>query len=127
MSEIFDTNGHLTDFALQQLLTGNPDELTRLEISEHLSFCDRCTIRYTNLLEQSEWLSPTRPLEQDIMKRVGRQTQVVLLRRYASMAVAACFAIVFWITGIFNFPLLTSERQTFDLCKHCQQPLSKSH
>ena len=41
--ERFHTDGHLTDEALAALIRdGRPDELSRLEIAEHLSFCDVC-------------------------------------------------------------------------------------
>lgn len=47
MKELFDPNGHLTDDAFGALLRDEPlDEMERLEISEHLSFCDRCVERY---------------------------------------------------------------------------------
>ena len=40
MLDLFDQNGHLTDEALQALIREEDlDELQRLEISEHLSFC----------------------------------------------------------------------------------------
>ena len=59
MKELFDPNGHLTDDAFGALLRDEPlDEMERLEISEHLSFCDRCVERYAALLDGSELLSP---------------------------------------------------------------------
>lgn len=61
MKELFDPNGHLTDDAFGALLRDEPlDEMERLEISEHLSFCDRCVERYAALLDGSELLSPPR-------------------------------------------------------------------
>lgn len=50
MIEVFDRDGCLTDDALLALIRQEPDEMTRLEIAEHLSFCDRCTERYSELL-----------------------------------------------------------------------------
>ena len=38
--ELFDKNGHLTNEALAALDSNALDELTRLEVSEHLSFCE---------------------------------------------------------------------------------------
>ena len=42
---LFYEDGHLTDEALQALIREEElDTLQRLEISEHLSFCDLCTL-----------------------------------------------------------------------------------
>ena len=51
MSDIFKEDGHLTKEALQNLKNENLEELTRLEIAEHLSYCDECLMMYTELLE----------------------------------------------------------------------------
>ena len=49
--ELFSNNGHLKDEALLALIQGRElSELERLEISEHLAYCDRCLQRYTELL-----------------------------------------------------------------------------
>ena len=49
MKAYFAPDGHLTDCAFDDLLHSEPDELARLEIAEHLAFCDHCTERYTEL------------------------------------------------------------------------------
>lgn len=48
--ELFDSDGHLTEEAFTLLIREQLDELQSLEVSEHLSYCDRCLERYTNLL-----------------------------------------------------------------------------
>ena len=46
--ELFDPSGHLTDRALLALVRNEElDELARLELAEHLAYCDRCLQRYT--------------------------------------------------------------------------------
>ena len=71
MLDLFDQNGHLTDKALQAL-TWEEDlnELQRLEISEHLSFCDACTARYTDLLCDDILQAPPIPLYGEVMKKI---------------------------------------------------------
>lgn len=60
MMEAFDRDGCLTDDALLALIRQEPDEMTRLEIAEHLSFCDRCTERYSELLCEARcWFPPS--------------------------------------------------------------------
>ena len=74
MLDLFDQNGHLTDEALQALIREEDlDELQRLEISEHLSFCDACTARYTDLLCDDVLQSPPVPLYGESMKKVRKK------------------------------------------------------
>ena len=47
--ELFNKEGHLTDEGLRAVVDGTLDEMGRLEASEHLSFCDSCLVRYTEL------------------------------------------------------------------------------
>ena len=51
--ELFNKEGHLTDEGLRAVVDGTLDEMGRLEASEHLSFCDSCLVRYTELLAPS--------------------------------------------------------------------------
>ena len=45
--ELFSPDGHLTDTSFELLISEKLDPLQSLEVSEHLSFCDRCLERYT--------------------------------------------------------------------------------
>ena len=57
--DIFRYDGHLTDEALAALVTGESlDETARLEMAEHLAFCDLCLQRYTDALTGTELLTP---------------------------------------------------------------------
>lgn len=105
MLDLFDQNGHLTDEALQALIREEDlDELQRLEISEHLSFCDACTARYTDLLCDDVLQSPPVPLYGEIMKKVRKKERRLFLRRLTTVSAAACLALVFWWSGVFTFP-----------------------
>ena len=58
----FRPDGHLTDAALTALVRGDClEELDRLELAEHLAYCDQCLQRYTELLSEGPMLTP-RPL-----------------------------------------------------------------
>ena len=81
MKELFDPNGHLTDDAFGALLRDEPlDEMERLEISEHLSFCDRCVERYAALLDGSELLSPPEPVAPPVFRRIRERARNASLR-----------------------------------------------
>ena len=50
----FRPDGHLTDAALTALVRGDClEELDRLELAEHLAYCDQCLQRYTELAQDS--------------------------------------------------------------------------
>ena len=57
--EYFRPDGHLTDEALAALVRSEPlDELVRLELAEHLAYCDDCLQRYTDALAGTPLLMP---------------------------------------------------------------------
>ena len=57
----FRPDGHLTDAALTALVRGDClEELDRLELAEHLAYCDQCLQRYTELLSEGPMLTPAR-------------------------------------------------------------------
>lgn len=102
MIEVFDRDGCLTDDALLALIRQEPDEMTRLEIAEHLSFCDRCTERYSELLCEARCglppsLSPIRSWKPS-RGVCGSSSSTAILRP----GMAACLALTFWFTGVFE-------------------------
>jgi len=104
MYKLFDTGGHLTDYALKALSQSQQEltDLQRLEISEHLSFCDDCLVRYTELLCDDVLISPPVPITQTVMQKIKNRARVIFFNRYFSVGVAAGFAVVFWVTGVFS-------------------------
>ena len=69
--EIFRSDGHLTDESLRALAQNVPlEELTRLEMAEHLAFCDLCLQRYTDCLEPSSLLTPEHSCRETLWARV---------------------------------------------------------
>lgn len=110
--ELFYEDGHLTDEALQALIREEElDTLQRLEISEHLSFCDICTLRYTDLLFEETLQAPAVSLYGEVMKKVRERARRAFLRRFATVSAAACLAMVFWWSGVFTFPARTIDKE----------------
>ena len=115
MKELFDPNGHLTDDAFGALLRDEPlDEMERLEISEHLSFCDRCVERYAALLDGSELLSPPEPVAPPVFRHIRERARKLFVNKYATAAAAACFAIMFWNIGLFNVDVQNDHGKILD-------------
>ena len=97
-----DETGCLTDGALAGLLEGSLDELQRLEVSEHLSYCDACVERYTALLADGVLLEAPELMKQSVLAALRRKAAKVFVNRYFHMAVAASLTLVLWGSGVFN-------------------------
>ena len=68
----FRPDGHLTDAALTALVRGDClEELDRLELAEHLAYCDQCLQRYTELLSEGPMLTPARSCRERTISRRG--------------------------------------------------------
>jgi len=96
----FRDDGHLTDEALTALAQ-NQDrfgELERLEIAEHLAFCDFCLQRYTELLEDGgALLSPEHSCRKTLWVRIRSRAIRMITSRYATAAAAVALALtVLW-------------------------------
>ena len=102
--ERFRADGHLTDEALLALIRQeDQSELERLEIAEHLAFCDACLQRYTDLLAEDALLIPSRSCQQTLWQRLRVRAVRLLVSRYATAAAAVALAqTVLWgSAGIF--------------------------
>lgn len=117
MIEYFDDGGHLTDEALHQLIDGEDDELKRLEISEHLSFCDICIERYTLMLEKATLIEPMQSVADSVIAKIKKKAARIFFSQYATMAVAACFTMTLWFTGIFNIDYQRFEKMSMQRTK----------
>lgn len=92
--ERFRADGHLADEALTALALGeNLDELARLEIAEHLAYCDDCLQRYTDLLAEEVLLVPAHSCRESLRHRIRTRTLRLLTSRYATAAAAVALAV----------------------------------
>ena len=94
----FRPDGHLTDAALAALVRGDPlPELERLELAEHLAYCDRCLQRYTELLTDDALVPPPSPAGPGLRRRLRRRTVRLTVSRYATAAAAVVLTLtVLW-------------------------------
>lgn len=118
---LFSPDGHLTDTAFALLIDEQLDPLQSLEVSEHLSYCDQCLERYTELLSGVPLVHDGAPaaavprlmeapasLHTGIMQAIREKTRVIYLHKFGSLAVAASLALVFWSGGLFTSTRLPS-------------------
>lgn len=102
MTECFFPDGHLTEEALTLLIRGELDALSRLEVGEHLSFCNSCLARYTERLTQDTLKTPAIDAVRPVMGQVKKQKRRDTFRRYTSAAAAVAVTAALWYGGVFN-------------------------
>lgn len=96
---VFREDGHLSEGALEALAKNEDrfSELERLEIAEHLAFCDGCLQRYTTALEDGALLVPERSCQKALWVRVRSRSLRLAVSRYATAAAAVALALtVLW-------------------------------
>ena len=97
----FHHDGHLTDAALTALVRGEPlDELERLEIAEHLAYCNRCLQRYTELLSGNVLLTPPQSCRESLLVRIRQRAIRFITSRYATAAAAVALALTLLWGGL---------------------------
>ena len=83
----FRPDGPLTDAALTALVRGDClEELDRLELAEHLAYCDQCLQRYTELLSEGPMLTPARSCRESLRRRIRQRAVQLGVSRYATAA-----------------------------------------
>ena len=96
---VFREDGHLSGEALAALAR-NEDrfgELERLEIAEHLAFCDECLLRYTLAMEEGALLVPERSCQKALWARIRSRALRLAVSRYATAVAAVTLALtVLW-------------------------------
>ena len=96
--KLFDAEGHLTDDGLYALKDGTLDDLGALEAAEHLSFCDYCLLRYTELIDAAPAFlqEPMRDLIPQVQNLMRLRRFRIMTNRYVSAAAAVVLAFVLW-------------------------------
>lgn len=99
----FNSTGHLTDDALQAFLSAGPlSELDRLEIAEHLEFCDACLLRSVERLPREALLTPAHSCRNTLWPRIRRRSARELAGRFATAAAAIAIAASLWSFNVFG-------------------------
>ena len=114
--ELFRHDGHLTDGALTALVAGESlDETARLEIAEHLAYCDLCLQRYTDALAGAPLLTPEHSCRESLWRRIRARTIQIFTSRYAAAAAGVVLALTLvWGSGYgsIRLPELPEDRPT---------------
>lgn len=97
--DYFNEQGHLTKEAFVLLEEQNADELTRLEISEHLSFCDMCLDDYLAYMSDDILIEPEKPMKNIVYAQIKMKLLGLIFNKYSSVAIAAGLTIMFMLSG----------------------------
>ena len=103
--ELFDENGCLTNEGLRALTENQLDELQRLEAAEHLSYCNRCLKRYTELLTENALQDPPRDLAGPVRRSLLARMMHTVWGRSVVAAAAVVLAFGMWQAGLFHSSL----------------------
>lgn len=109
---VFREDGHLSDRALAALAQNEDrfDQLERLEIAEHLAFCDECLQRYTLALEGGTLLVPEHSCQKTLWVRIRSRALRLAVSRYATAVAAVTLALtVLWGGADIPRPALLPE------------------
>lgn len=107
--ERFRADGHLTADALRALVGGGDlDELARLELAEHLAFCDECLQRYTEALAPDTLLAPAHSCRESLRRRIRARAARLFANRYATAAAAVALALTMVWGGV-QIPAVPAE------------------
>ena len=121
---IFDQNGHITTKGLFLLITEKADEMQRLELSEHLSFCDRCLEEYLEELEKVTLLESENNISKSVIKRVKYKTAWLSQKRFGTVVAAAGIAMLLWTSGAFSWEMTLQQTQTVGKLEHRLERMS---
>ncbi len=120
--ELFSRAGCLTDEGLKGLVEGTLDEMQRMEAAEHLSFCDECLVRYTQLLTDDVLIVPDETLTPTIMKRVKTKAVQIFFNRYTRIAAALALAMMLWSIGTFDIFLPEPGKHRLNIPEQPTEP-----
>lgn len=111
--ELFLRDGHLTNEAFEWMLKDEDSGLLeRLELAEHLAYCDVCLQRYTDILSDETLLTPTHSCQRSLWSRIWAKSLQTLTSRYATAAAAVALVLtVIWGSGQLNLSLPTFPQE----------------
>lgn len=124
--ELFHESGCLTDEGLHAVIDGTLDEMQRLEAAEHLSFCDDCLVRYTDLLTDDVLVAPKETLVPSVMKRVKNKAVQIFFNRYTRVAAAVALAMLLWSIGTFDYFVPSGKEMKSGIPEQPTAPISTS-
>ncbi len=101
--ELFYKNGHISEEGFQLLIEQKANEFQRLELSEHLSFCEACMARYLEYLDNMEELEVEIPSVHAMVYKAVQRKAGPKWKDCMTTVAAACIALFLWSSGVFHW------------------------
>lgn len=95
----FKLDGHIAEEGFQRMLKNQCTTLERLELAEHISFCNPCLERYLSLVEQGKLLIPKEGMKEDVLQKAQKDWFGDFRKRLAQATVAASIFLMCWSVG----------------------------
>lgn len=94
---------HINDALLVRLIAHTATEEERLLCAEHLSTCDRCLKKYTDLLTDEYCMTPQMSVAERVRAELRRRAMNGFFLRLGTAAAAIILAMALWMTDVFTF------------------------
>ncbi len=101
-TDFFSSDGHLTDYAIKQITTGDATQLQRLEVAEHISFCNVCLEKHINAFTADSFTEPQIDITKSVMQKIKAKMRRFMLSKVTTYVAAASIALVLWGTGVYD-------------------------
>lgn len=111
MKKLFNDDGHISENGFLALIEESElPMLPRLELSEHLDFCDICVDRYTGYLMPETLMDPLEETAPVVLKGLKKRFMNILLNRTCRVATAAGLTLVIWMGVIYGGDIGVTSR-----------------
>ncbi len=121
-NKCFEHNTHISNYGFNSLISGTASEMQRLEMAEHLSFCDECTDKYVEMLTNDKLMNTKVSVKKNVMQRIHGKIYKALINKYTIYASAACIAFMMWTSGILSYiPQFTNSVDEYLVKSYTQQ------
>ncbi|MBV4424234.1 hypothetical protein [Clostridium tyrobutyricum] len=113
---LFDENGHLTKNALEEFKKGNLQDIELIQISEHVSQCEKCSDEMADSFTDTELAEAPLGFEEEVNNRISdrKKANVQFVLYSIRVSIAACIALVFVFSNTLNV-IANTKVKTVDI------------
>jgi len=95
----FKEDGHISKEGFLKMQGNQCTTLERLELTEHISFCNPCLEQYLALVEEGKILTPQRSMQQAILQKAQKNRFGDFRKRFGQATMAASVFLMCWSIG----------------------------
>jgi hypothetical protein len=105
LSNIYDEDGHLSQFILESLKEGNLPEVELIQAVSHMADCESCANAYADSFNSSELSDVPLGFADEVKRKLSlkKQNNRQFVAYSMKVAVAVCASLVIVFSGAINF------------------------